>query len=101
MLLGSDGYEYEDLTQRLLGIKAKTPRNERIENEAYNAYFGDPQALKIFIQGYDDWKVKLNPFYWFESETERGWMRHQKGREAVIDYWANKDAAQLHAANQP
>ena len=71
-------------------IYPPTVRSDRytiIEFSTFD-YKNDPQAQKAFIKGYDDWKVRLNPLYWFESGVERGWLRAGKGHEAVVRYWA-------------
>lgn len=53
MIRGSDGLDYEDLTQRLLGNPLPTHRNQQIQ---YFRVFGGPEGqnkARVFIEAYD------------------------------------------------
>lgn len=49
-LIASDGYEYEDLTQRLLGNPIGNPRNNNVR-EVRRSY--EAKTARVWVEAYD------------------------------------------------
>lgn len=73
-LIASDGYEYEDLTQRLLGVPLDNARNQKVR---YFRGLGHPEAeVRVYSEAYDRGG--------YEGQSHRS--RHEIGLCAIYAY---------------
>ena len=82
MIRGSDGYDYEDLTQRLLGQPLKNSRNDRIRALRQGAVKED--VVRLYAQAYDE------AAQWPTADGQPFGNCHQAGLNAIYSRLAYK-----------
>lgn len=81
MIRGSDGLDYEDLTQRLLGNPLPTHRNNQIRS------LEDRGKVRVFIEAYDRFHSAL-----VKAEAEAEIDAEHKRSAQALDWGATQHA---------